>query len=614
MIHNELVNAGLLSYSIYKLHTYERVRPKDSRAWSSSKFFSNAYSPKTTRQSISAISHFLTQPTPKLLYDPLYNIRLMMGIALLTTSVTADDSFPYAHLTFWDEKLKLWTPDDLRFQRNLTIGFFNENDSVMIKDNAANAFLIAYVSHEKEGISDKAEVENEKNGIVDPNAKIFETELDLTKLNGLVNFAIHVDDIATLTVTEKLNGTEPSEYTPITETYHVKGTALWRLDRSYKEFTNSIPAGRKYDLKLNYQNTANLTEKYKGPIDHDGVSVYLLHQPVFDLAIASYGNEANLPEDRQADGNPAPTPHEMDPGATVIAPIAGSDGNNITPGKRARLTLTCNGSQLGEGTYTLSADPSLTKLKIYDKEEGGQPLTLPMQLPASEFNSATITYYVGSDAFHPNEKSQQGILTLTHQRHDEENHMTELKDQVKVTLTPIEVIQLAPLVRDEDGKPIPESAKPNWGRPITPFVEEDPYVNRIAHRELKVRIGSPAMSGKKVTWTLAELPGATPATIRGDWKHSPTHKNCFEKSTAFGEHDYTDTGVGRDTVAMTTVGPDGHTAIRVNVPPIGFNQARIQIQVEGIDGTFNLIDMEVPAVVVIDPGHGGGFWNGFTFR
>lgn len=30
LIHNELVNAGLLSYSIYKLHTYERVRPKDS--------------------------------------------------------------------------------------------------------------------------------------------------------------------------------------------------------------------------------------------------------------------------------------------------------------------------------------------------------------------------------------------------------------------------------------------------------------------------------------------------------------------------------------------------------------------------------------------------------
>lgn len=30
LIHNELVNAGLLSYSIYKLHSHEEVRPKDS--------------------------------------------------------------------------------------------------------------------------------------------------------------------------------------------------------------------------------------------------------------------------------------------------------------------------------------------------------------------------------------------------------------------------------------------------------------------------------------------------------------------------------------------------------------------------------------------------------
>ena len=229
-------------------------------------------------------------------------------------------------------------------------------------------------------------------------------------------------------------------------------------------------------------------------------------------------------------------------------------------------------------------------------------------MPAGEFSSATKTYYVGSDAFHPNENSQQGTLTLTHQRHDEENHMIELKDQVKVTLTSIEVVQLAPLVRDEDGKPIPESAKPNWGRPITPFVEEDPYVNRIAHRELKVRIGSPAMSGKKVTWKLGELPGATPATIRGKWTDSPIkpHKNAFEESATFGKNNFKIlSGTERDAKAETTVGPDGHTAIRVNVPPIGFNQARIQIQVEGIDQPFNLLDMEVPAVIVIDPGHGG---------
>lgn len=530
-----------------------------------------------------------------------------MGIALLTSTTNAE-IFPYARFTFNEDQLELWTLDRIEFHLKQTIGKFDENASVMEKDNAANPYLLEYISEEVEGISNKAIEENNEKGIFDPKAVTFQTELDLTKLNGLVNFAIHVDDIATLTVTEKLNGFEPTGYTPIAQTYHVKGTALWRLDRSYKEFTTPIPAGRKYDLKLNYQNTANLTKKYNGAIDYDGLNVFLLHQPNFDLAIASYGNEANLPEDRQANGEPLPTPHETNPGATVIAPIAGSDGENITPGKRAKLTLTCDGSQLGQGTYTLSADTSLTKLKIYDKEKGGDPITLPIQLPAWEFSSATKTYYVGSDAFHPNEKIQQGIITLTHQRHDDENKMIELKDQVKVTLTSIEVVQLAPLVRDEDGNTIPESAKPNWGRPITPFVEEDPYVNRIAHRELKVRIGSPAMSGKKVTWTLKELPGATPATIRGKWSDSPVkaHKNAFEESATFGKNDFKiKSGIEKDAKAETTVGPDGHTAIRVNVPPIGFNQVRIQIQIEGIDQPFNLIDMEVPAVVVIDPGHGG---------
>ena len=541
---------------------------------------------------------------------PLYNIRrLMMGIALLTTSVTADDSFPYADLTFLDDELQLWTLERVSDQRDRTIGFFNADDSVMIKDNAATPYLIAYMSRYKEGISDKAEKENEKNGIVDPNAVIFKTELDLTKLNGLVNFAIHVDDIATLNVTEKLNGTEPIGYSPITETYHVNGTALWRLDHSYKEFTTPIPAGRKYDLKLNYQNTANLTDKYDGPIDHDGVNVFLMHQPVLDLTIASYGNEKNLPEDRQPNGNSSPTPHEMDPGAVVIAPIAGSDGEGITPGKRARLTLTCDGSQPADGAYTLSADPALTKLKIYDKEEGGDPINLPKQWPAKNFTSATKTYYVGSEAFNPEDKIESGTLTLTYQRPAEaEGTKDELKDQVKVTLTPIEVVELAPLVRDEDGNPIPESAKPNLGKPLSPFVEEDPYTNRIAHREIKVRVGSPAISGKKVKWTLVELPGATPASIRGKWPDSPVkaHKNAFEESVAYGKNGFEISGVGKDAVAVTTVGTDGHTAIRVNVPPIGFNQVRIKIQVEGIEEPLNLIDMEVPAVVVIDAGHGTG--------
>ncbi|MFM2168255.1 MAG: hypothetical protein RIS79_2626, partial [Verrucomicrobiota bacterium] len=168
-------------------------------------------------------------------------------------------------------------------------------------------------------------------------------------------------------------------------------------------------------------------------------------------------------------------------------------------------------------------------------------------------------------------------------------------------LLPIEVVELSPKVRDEDNNEIAGSEKPNSGKPLPPFVEVDPKTNKIAHREIKVRIGD-AMKDKKVTWTLEALPGATPATIRGQWEDSPTHKDRFEASTAYGANGFRKVS---QSSGETTVGADGHTAIRVNVPPIGFNQVRIKIQIEGMSTPMDLIDMEVPGAVVIDPGHGG---------
>ena len=168
-------------------------------------------------------------------------------------------------------------------------------------------------------------------------------------------------------------------------------------------------------------------------------------------------------------------------------------------------------------------------------------------------------------------------------------------------LLPVEVVEVSPKTKDEEGNEIAGSEKPSSGKPLTPFVEIDPHTNKIAHRELKVLIGS-ALKDKKVTWTLEALPGATPATIRGEWDDSPTHKDRFEASTAYDASSFRKVS---QTTGETKVGADGHTAIRVNVPPIGFNQVRIKIQIEGMSTPIDLIDMEVPGVVVIDPGHGG---------
>ena len=181
-------------------------------------------------------------------------------------------------------------------------------------------------------------------------------------------------------------------------------------------------------------------------------------------------------------------------------------------------------------------------------------------------------------------------------------------------LLPVEIVELSPKVKDEDGNEIDGSEKPNSGKPLTPFVEVDPNANKIAHREIKVKIGD-VLEGKKVTWTLEPLPGATPATIRGEWADSPTHQDRFEASTAFGANGFQRVS---QTTGETTIAADGHTAIRVNVPPIGHNQVRIKIQIEGTSTPFDLIDMEVPGVVVIDPGHGGttslpgSSWNNAT--
>ncbi len=164
----------------------------------------------------------------------------------------------------------------------------------------------------------------------------------------------------------------------------------------------------------------------------------------------------------------------------------------------------------------------------------------------------------------------------------------------ELNFLPVSVLELAPKVKDSSDRDIEGSERPNVGKPLTPLVEVNPYTSKIAYRELKVSF-DPSLNGKRVTWTLEMVPGAMPSMIRGQWNGRPR----FEESTAYGR--------GYGFRGVTTKIVDGHTAVRVNVPPIGLNQVRIKLRVAGlpVNRTINLIDMEVPAVVVIDPGHGG---------
>jgi hypothetical protein len=198
--------------------------------------------------------------------------RLILALSFLASSATAGD-FPFAKGTFdADGKLKQWKLEDVRIHCDKAIGDLAGRNSVMEKDDAADPLLIAYLS---DAVEDKT----------------FETILDLSDIQGLVHVAIQVDDHATLTVKEIPNSIQPDGHTPIDQTYELIGTALWNKGRSYKEFPTPIPAGRKYNLKLDYRNTDNLTKQYDGLIDFDGVNVFLMHDPAVDLDVDSNNNE-----------------------------------------------------------------------------------------------------------------------------------------------------------------------------------------------------------------------------------------------------------------------------------------------------------------------------------
>ena len=87
--------------------------------------------------------------------------------------------------------------------------------------------------------------------------------------------------------------------------------------------------------------------------------------------------------------------------------------------------------------------------------------------------------------------------------------------------------------------------------------------------------------------------------FRGQWPEE--HPNRFE---ANGSDMYQFTTLTQ-AEAETAADSNGETAIRINLPPIGLNAATVTIEIEKYPGAIAEIDFIVPAIVVIDPGHGG---------
>lgn len=180
----------------------------------------------------------------------------------------------------------------------------------------------------------------------------------------------------------------------------------------------------------------------------------------------------------------------------------------------------------------------------------------------------------------------------------------------------LDAIELAPDVLDEEQEVVEGSTEPQAIPHKHPMVKIEPATNRIAYRELKIRVWSEGRpdghhAGKTVTWSMAPLfvrpagegEEAGDPEFRGDWAQAAAaHRDRFEAPAGFAAAGFARLSQEQ---ATTTVDDTGHTAIRINLPPIAFNAARISAQLEGEGAAVELVDLEVPGIIVIDPGHGG---------
>lgn len=180
----------------------------------------------------------------------------------------------------------------------------------------------------------------------------------------------------------------------------------------------------------------------------------------------------------------------------------------------------------------------------------------------------------------------------------------------------LEAVELAPVVHDEENYEVPDSTVPQPIPHRHPMVKVDPATNRIAHREVRIRVWSDGRpddfhAGKNIVWSMEPL-FVRPASeegktgdpeFRGDWEQAAEgHRDRFAASADFGNHNFQRVSQEQ---ATTTVDATGHTAVRINLPPVAFNAARICARIEGEGSEVDLIDLEVPGIIVIDPGHGG---------
>jgi N-acetylmuramoyl-L-alanine amidase/outer membrane protein OmpA-like peptidoglycan-associated protein len=116
--------------------------------------------------------------------------------------------------------------------------------------------------------------------------------------------------------------------------------------------------------------------------------------------------------------------------------------------------------------------------------------------------------------------------------------------------------------------------------------------NGVAHRSVLVQLQpAAALAGKTLEWTFVSNAGNRQAL--------PAGRSILEREGTFAF-----TAGSTPVSATSVIDGTGKAAVKVNLPNAAFNRGRLIAAVAG-GPVRTHVDLQVPGVVVIDPGHGG---------
>lgn len=126
-----------------------------------------------------------------------------------------------------------------------------------------------------------------------------------------------------------------------------------------------------------------------------------------------------------------------------------------------------------------------------------------------------------------------------------------------------------------------------------------PVADRVAHRTVRVRFTPDALTANKtVEWSFAHSGiqgGALTAGVQRGVL--PAAHNAHMGAQAAFSFD--------PATRRSVIDAGGIAALRINMPPVAWNRGRLGVRFVDRPGCLRELDFEVPAVVVIDAGHGG---------